>query len=396
MKKNYFTLIEKYFIKKIFFFVFFIFFFVFFSQGQELKIKVFSENNINAVSLSSSFGKYFINADTLKNYEVKKQDKITVERQDNKILLNIDDSIKLSCDTVNFFSNDIKCFFQVKPTSPNINARRYDNNLMVYLNNKTNNLDLINIVSEDNYIAGVVQSEAGGASNNVEFFKVQAICCRNYLVKNMSKHNKDSYNLCDGVNCQAYHSRANKKEVIEGANKSQGEVIVDSLNNVIETLFHSNSGGQTVAAKDVWGKDISYLQPVVDSFSINQPNYLWEKRIREKDWLKYFKSKGIDVKDYNNKTELENFSQEEGRKTTLLGIPLTQIRKDFNLKSTFFTIQPFGSDVKLNGKGYGHGVGMSQEGAAKMCDEGYEYWQVIEHYYKGVKIINLQEKQDKK
>lgn len=371
--------------------ILFLFFIVAKSQSQNIKIRVFSENNINKITLASSFGNYFIDADNLKDINIKRQDKIDLEKQDNKIVLSINDSVYGKVDTIHFYSNDLKCFFQITPTNPSLKSRRYDDNLLIYLDSKDKGLKIINDVKEDNYLAGVVQSEVGGVCDNVEFFKVQAICCRNYLRRNINKHIKDGYNLCDGVNCQAYKSRANKKEVIDGANKSQGEVIVDSNNNIIETLFHSNSGGQTVNASDVWENDISFLQSKIDSFSINQPNYRWEKRIREKDWLKYFKDKGIDVKDYNNKTEILNFSQEEGRKTKLLNIPLTQIRKDFNLKSTFFTVQPFGSDVKLNGKGYGHGVGMSQEGAAKMCQEGYEYWQVIEFYYTGVKIIKIEE-----
>ena len=84
-----------------------------------------------------------------------------------------------------------------------------------------------------------------------------------------------------------------------------------------------------------------------------------------------------------------HFSQQEGRKKDILGIPLTTIRKDFGLKSTYFDIQEWGGEVKLNGKGYGHGVGMSQEGAIKMCEDGYEYWQVIEHYFKGATVKKM-------
>ena len=119
-------------------------------------------------------------------------------------------------------------------------------------------------------------------------------------------------------------------------------------------------------------------------------NYTWEKFIKQKTWIAYFKNKGINVKDEAVKQELLHFSQKEGRKKELLGVPLTTIRKDFGLKSTYFDIQEWGSEVKLSGKGYGHAVGLSQEGAIKMCEDGYEYWQVIEHYFKGAKVIKQQ------
>lgn len=355
--------------------------------ADNIKVRIFTVNNISSVSINCSFGSYILNND----YKIRKQDKISLAVKDSKIEIKINDSIIGNKDSVILASEDLKCFFQITPT--NLKARRYDNNLIVRLTKDKKNLLLINDVQQDNYIAGVAQSEAGGASDNAEFFKVQSICCRTYMMKFINKHAKDGYNLCDDVNCQVYYSRANKPQVIEGANNSSGEIIVDSNNNTIETLFHSNSGGQTMDSKDVWGNNVSYLKPVVDSFSLGCHNSVWEKEISEKEWLNYFKAKGVDIKDYNNKQEILNFSQQDGRKAKMFSIPLTQIRKDFKLKSTYFDVVPWGSNVKLKGRGYGHGVGLSQEGAARMCDEGYEYWEVIEHYYQGVKIINLNDKE---
>ena len=294
-------------------------------------------------------------------------------------------NIKEIAKKINLTASGLKSFFQIKPLKPQITERRYEDGLEITSKNKS--LFIINVVKTDNYIAGVVQSETWGATTNIDFFKVQAICCRNYLMNNLEKHAEEGYNLCDGVHCQAYKTRANKKEVTEGAYKSKGEVIVDSQGNIIETLFHSNSGGETVNAKDVWGKDVPYLVSIEDSFSVGCKNYQWEKYIKLKEWLNYFRNKGLNIKDKEIEDALINFSQQEGRKTDLLGIPLTTIRKDFNLKSTYFDVQKWGGEVKLTGKGYGHGVGMSQEGAIKMCEEGYEYWEVIEHYFKGVKVI---------
>jgi stage II sporulation protein D len=236
-----------------------------------------------------------------------------------------------------------------------------------------------------------VQSETWGATTNTEFFKVQALCCRNYMSKNLSKHSKDGYNLCDSVHCQVYKSRANKPEVLEAVFLTRGEVIADDKGNIIETPFHSNSGGMTVAAVDVWGKNVPYLVSVVDSFSLKSKNLNWVKQIKQREWLNYFKDKGIDVKDSSNLEILLHFSQSEGREKDLLGVSLVKIRQDFGLKSTYFNVEPWGSDVKLSGKGYGHGVGLSQEGAIIMCDEGFEYWEVIEHYFPLCKVVKPQE-----
>jgi stage II sporulation protein D len=376
--------------KKIFLILTLIFVFNFtaFSQAssvENVRIRLFSDKNIEEVMFIPSFGSYFLETEKGDKLKLSKTTKLIVKDLDGHLEIKINDTIYKKAKKINLTASGLKSFFQIKPLKPQITERRYEDGLEITSKNKS--LFIINVVKTDNYIAGVVQSETWGATTNIDFFKVQAICCRNYLMNNLEKHAEEGYNLCDGVHCQAYKTRANKKEVTEGAYKSKGEVIVDSQGNIIETLFHSNSGGETVNAKDVWGKDVPYLVSIEDSFSVGCKNYQWEKYIKLKDWLNYFRNKDLNIKDKEIEDALINFSQQEGRKTDLLGIPLTTIRKDFNLKSTYFDVQKWGGEVKLTGKGYGHGVGMSQEGAIKMCEEGYEYWEVIEHYFKGVKVI---------
>ncbi|MEE0890145.1 MAG: SpoIID/LytB domain-containing protein [Bacteroidales bacterium] len=359
-----------------------------FSQSNSLetvRIRIFSDKNIEEVMFIPSFGSYFLETEKGDKLKLSKTSKLKIKDLDGQLEIKINDTIYKKAKKINLTPSGLKSFFQIKPLNPQITERRYEDGLEITSKNKS--LFIINVVKTDNYIAGVVQSETWGATTNIDFFKVQAICCRNYLMNNLEKHASEGYNLCDGVHCQAYKTRANKKEVTEGAYKSKGEVIVDSENNIIETLFHSNSGGETVNAKDVWGKDVPYLVSVEDSFSVGGKHYQWEKYIKLKDWLNYFRNKGLNIKDKEIEDALLTFSQESGRKTDIMGISLKTIREDFDLKSTYFNVQKWGGEVKLTGKGYGHGVGMSQEGAIKMCEEGYEYWEVIEHYFKGVKVI---------
>lgn len=376
--------------KKIFLILTLIFVFNFtaFSQAssvENVRIRLFSDKNIEQVMFIPSFGSYFLETEQGDKLKLSKTTKLIVKDLDRQLEIKINDTIYKKAKKINLTPSGLKSFFQIKPLNPQITERRYEDGLEITSKNKS--LFIINVVKTDNYIAGVVQSETWGATTNIDFFKVQAICCRNYLMNNLEKHAEEGYNLCDGVHCQAYKTRANKKEVTEGAYKSKGEVIVDSQGNIIETLFHSNSGGETVNAKDVWGKDVPYLVSVEDSFSVGGKHYQWEKYIKLKDWLNYFRNKGLNIKDKEIEDALLTFSQESGRKTDIMGISLKTIREDFDLKSTYFNVQKWGGEVKLTGKGYGHGVGMSQEGAIKMCEDGYEYWEVIEHYFKGVKVI---------
>lgn len=362
----------------------------FFAFSQNINVRIFSNVKVEEMEFVPSFGNYILVMDSSFEQKIGRTSKINIEKDKDSLTVKLNGEPLRKAKRVEFMTQGLKAFFKIDVKTKKEKERRYDDNLIV-LPYEGKQIMLINKVNIDNYIAGVVQSEAGGATDNVDFFKLQAICVRNYLYTNMNKHANEGFNLCDDTHCQAYLSRANKPQVIQGAWNSKAEVIVDANGDIIETLFHANSGGMTVSAEDVWQKPVDYLQPVTDSFSIGMKDYRWEHFIKMRDWLNYFKGKGLNTKNDSIENALLTFSQQDGRKKDIMGIPLTTVRKDFGLKSTFFSVQKWGGEVKLDGRGYGHGVGLSQQGAINMCEQGYEYWQVVEFYYKGAKVVKRED-----
>ncbi|NJO91263.1 MAG: hypothetical protein HC831_21595 [Chloroflexia bacterium] len=88
------------------------------------------------------------------------------------------------------------------------------------------------------------------------------------------------------------------------------------------------------------------------------------------------------------------FSQPKRLKSYIINsqaIKLTAIRHGLKLRSTFFSIKPDGNNLILSGRGYGHGVGMCQEGAMNMAKKGHSFDKIIKYYYTGIKIISLTE-----
>ena len=136
-----------------------------------------------------------------------------------------------------------------------------------------------------------------------------------------------------------------------GTMLSSGMTIVDEAGNLIETPFHSNSGGQTANSEDVWRSALPYLRSVTDTFSYHMRQSEWVKVIDKDKWL-------------------------------------TRIRSDFQLKSTFFSViyDTVSNRLTLSGHGFGHGVGLSQEGTIRMVDLGIDYDSIIHHYYTGAHI----------
>ena len=78
-------------------------------------------------------------------------------------------------------------------------------------------------------------------------------------------------------------------------------------------------------------------------------------------------------------------------KTGTFTMPLRTIRTELNLRSTFFSVFPQGDTILLKGRGYGHGVGLCQEGAMAMASKGFDYRQIIDFYYFGVLITDIKD-----
>lgn len=253
----------------------------------------------------------------------------------------------------------------------------------------TEELLLINIVDTESYIAGVVQAE-GGKGKHEEYYKTQAVIARTYLYKHYDKHILDRYNLCDGIHCQSFKGMSDDTIIIRAAEETHNQVILDSDSILIIAAFHSNCGGETVPAEDAWLTSQPYLRKVTDPFCTASRNARWQKSIGLEEWLAYIRKMGYNT-DENNISAL-NFSQltrMEDYRINDFSLPLKQIRTDMDLRSTFFSLSVAGDSVLLKGKGYGHGVGLCQEGAMVMAQKGFDYRQIIDFYYSGVWITDI-------
>ena len=281
--------------------------------------------------------------------------------------------------------------FNLKGTNPKTDRRTYNDNLKISAYN--NRLKLINNVYIEHYIAGVVEAESG-SKETFEYYKVQAIIARTYVLTNLNKYSKYGFNVCDRVNSQVYKGKSTRNpDIVRAVNATRGLVLVDSDINLIQAVFHSNSGGQTVDSEDAWSQPVGYLRSVPDTFSKDMPHYNWKTFISTEKWLNYLKSKySYPVEDSVYREYVLNYCPNQ-RDVCLspldTNILLKYIRKDWDLRSTYFSINESDGYVYFEGKGFGHGVGLSQEGAMKMAELGYPYNKILHYYYKDTHLIHL-------
>ncbi len=355
--------------------------------GLSLDVRIFSSGTVSQISFTPISGKYVMKADNLPlSVDIYKNNTVEFKLVGSKIQITKNNVVLGVCSELSLESIGLVNAFNVKTNAKKNAERVYDDELKLSVQN--NNIVLINRVDLERYVAGVVQSEVLGSSNDIEFFKIQAIIARTYTLTNIMKHVNDGYNLCDETHCQAYYRRCNNSDIMLAVSQTFCDVIVDADGKLISAAFHSNSGGQTQNSENVWSISTSYLRSVTDTFSMGGRSYLWEKKIPKKQWLDYFISNyPYLVYDAQKQQALCNFNQDNRQKYILDSIPLRNIRTSFNLRSTYFSVSEDKDQVLLKGKGYGHGVGLSQEGAINMVKQGKKAEDVIRFYYTGVRIV---------
>ncbi|MFO8087612.1 MAG: SpoIID/LytB domain-containing protein [Bacteroidales bacterium] len=356
-------------------------------HALHLDIALFYSRDVTEVEFSSVSGEYRLKGD---------YDHLGIHRAGavfkavaikNRIHIYKNDSLLGNYRAMAFRGESFMNSFRIDPKLLDIDPRIYDNDLKLIA--QKGKLQIINHVELELYVAGVVQAEGGGSSKDVEFYQVQAITCRTYALNNHRKHLHEGFHLCDGVHCQVYKGKAVNSNILLATMRTSGEVITDNEQQMISASFHSNCGGQTMNSEQVWSIATPYLKSLRDTFCQTMPNAKWLKRMPQNEWLDYLKEKfSYDISGQGALDAVLAFQQNERKEFLAHHIPLKTIRSDLNMRSTFFEISVDGNDVVFEGRGYGHGVGLCQEGAIKMAELGYSYTDIIHYYYQNVDIVN--------
>lgn len=257
----------------------------------------------------------------------------------------------------------------------------------------------------EDYIEGVLAAEMP-ASFHIEALKAQALAARTYTMLRMlsfggngcAKHS--GADICtDPAHCQAYTDPKslgkNYKKIHEAVASTKGEVIVYE-DKLIDAVFHSTSGGITENSEDVWVNKVPYLRSVLSQYEDHSPKLVSTKKISIDEFVSGMMSLDNTIKLNKKKLSGEISIDERSSGGRILKIRVgnkyftgRDIREQFGLNSSNFTMDIGKSDISFVVIGYGHGIGMSQYGADGMAQHGASYSEIIRHYYSGVDIIPM-------
>jgi stage II sporulation protein D len=359
-----------------------------------MRIGVLRDYEIDRIVFSYNEGSYLIYGDSTEFGAILPNEFVDVELVgNNKIQLKKGVEVLGSFDKILLIETQVNSSITLTSKTPKVKERKYRNDIEITAAKQ--HLTVVNLVEMENYLAGVVESEGGGGKE-LEYYKVQAIMCRTYLYKNLKRHNEDGFSVCDRVHCQAYHSMLTfTPKILQAVQETDQLILVDDHRDIAGTYFHANCGGQTSEASIVWNNDLPYLSTFRDTFCIYTKQATWEKKVPQQKWADFLVTRyNYPLYDSVFGPMIFNFNQPERMafyQSPSLGIPLRDLRQEFQLKSTFFSCYPEGLEVVIRGKGVGHGVGLCQEGAMRMAKYGYNFQQISLYYFPGLKLISYKD-----
>ncbi|MEA1873440.1 MAG: SpoIID/LytB domain-containing protein [Bacteroidota bacterium] len=355
--------------------------------AQKLDVRIFADEAVASIAFSTRNADYHLMTDDSVLFSFVPNQNLHIVNTDTSFLLK-HDSLQWNLNVFSLVEDTVSSGFFINLSHLESPARAYQGDLQV--KHSEHGVLLINSVDLEDYTAGVVEAE-GGYSGTLEYYKTQAVICRTYALRNIHRHESEGFQLCDKTHCQVYHGKAGNALIISASKQTHGQVIVDENFKLINAVYHSNSGGQTANSVDVWTSQLPYLVSVADTFSLAGNHARWHRSITLTEWHIFLENRGVDISRLSDEKMIQRLQKRiAAMNFGHVHIPMREIRKYFGLKSAYFEIEIIGKELVFKGKGYGHGVGLAQEGAMEMARAGFTYDSIIAHYYKNTSIVGLQ------
>ncbi len=275
-------------------------------------------------------------------------------------------------------------------------------------------------LSLEDYVLGVLRAE-GSMETEPEALKALAIAIRTYALKNRGRHARDGYDFCSTTHCQRFlTSRISSPRVSKGSDDDQalpdgratatmitaikateGQILLDNRNQLVDAYFGASCGGETANIGTLWGSNAPpYLRGVRDEYCVSGAHATWSDVITRADLLRALQSDArtnvgsrldnviISKRDETGRAEFVTLEGKE-RKTVRgwdFKIIVGRVLGWNVLKSSRFEVSRAGSNFIFHGSGFGHGLGLCQEGAHVMAQRGTGYQRILEKYFPGTSV----------
>jgi SpoIID/LytB domain protein len=269
-------------------------------------------------------------------------------------------------------------------------------------------------LSLEDYVLGVMRAE-GTMESEPEALKALAISIRTFALKNAGRHAKDGYDFCSTTHCQRFigaptsaraepaHPAASEVAALAAVRATEGQVLLDDRGEPIDSYFGASCGGETANVATLWGAaPAKYLPGIRDEFCESGPHAHWTDQISRADLLRALQADSrtdvghrldqivVSKRDDTSRAEFITIEGEQRKVVRGWDFKIIVGRTlGWNvLKSSRFDVSRNGSNFIFRGSGFGHGLGLCQEGAHVMAARGSSYQRILEKYFPGTRVGN--------
>jgi SpoIID/LytB domain protein len=283
--------------------------------------------------------------------------------------------------------------YVVKASSPELNSQTFKVHLV--REGKT-----IEITLED-YVLGVLAAESS-VESEIEALKAQAVISRTFALRNRGRHAGEGFDFCSTTHCQRFVAYSAASPTIEeAAATTRGQALCDSRGELADVYFHAACGGMTASIATLWGVPApEYLRGVRDDYCAAMPHRNWVEVIAgeqlaealrndpRSDVGNNLRNLAVVKRDATGRAEL--IALDGNRRVLVRGWDFKLIISrtlGWNvLKSSRFEVKRAGGNFVFRGSGFGHGLGLCQEGSHVMARRGASYQQILDHYFPGTAV----------
>ena len=281
------------------------------------------------------------------------------------------------------------------PLAIQVNGKRYRGTIEIAPADR--GVLVVNELPLEDYLVGLINCEIS-SQWPIESVKAQAVVARTYACYQKRARAGAPYHLESSVLDQVYDGcEIEDSRAARGVRETAGEILTYG-GQPIQAFYHSNCGGRTEVAENVWGVRLPYLRSVDCAYCATNPSIRWEYAIPLKKLESLLRGSGIKVSGLRDIREGKR--NESGRlidlsivsaggATTVTAVNFRKIVGYAAIKSTNFTVRLTGDSARFSGAGYGHGVGLCQWGAKQRASDGFTYREILAYYYPGAVLSKL-------
>jgi len=284
---------------------------------------------------------------------------------------------------------------------------------------RSRGLIVINRLGLEEYLLGVVPAEIGRrAPEEFAAVRAQAVAARTYTISHLGRRDSLGFDLFATVEDQVYGGlEVERRDVERAINETRGEILTFD-GQVVSAFYHSTCGGRTATREEVWGEpDLPYLRSVRDvgggeDYCAISPRYRWRESWTADEMNGYVRAElasrlGVSPSSVGRISGIRVLSRTEGDRVDQLEVEASGGRYVLRKNEIRWVLQPaegriLGStdfvvrqgrledgEIVVEGRGFGHGIGMCQWGAIGRARAGQDYREILAAYYQDAAVQRL-------